>query len=338
MKDEMLGMEMLLLTKAGQRSIEAAQRCLDAEARCHRRVACVFALGAALRLLGVSYEPRLEDGGSGAVGSRLGAELLQVVIGPGECKPKDHCSRQRQRKRFGADRAAYFVCNVPVETVEVAPGVTCTSVPFTWFMMARWLSLEELVVLGDAMMQRKTLHERVTLESFEDMLSRVERHVRERGGGCRAPHGIGRCRMALRLMAEGTDSPMETRLRLTLERYGLPRPVVNLPLELEDGSHVFLDLAFEDARVSAEYDGRHHAEQWEQDSVRRLGIESAGWAYVQVVNESMASESGRKTVAELVARLIAERTGVNWLLPKPLTLEQVARRKRRAGKYAKRGA
>ena len=42
---------------------------------------------------------------------------------------------------------------------------------------------------------------------------------------------------------------------------GLPRPVVNLPVRLPDGRLIFLDLAFPEAMVAVEYDGRHHSER-----------------------------------------------------------------------------
>lgn len=83
-----------------------------------------------------------------------------------------------------------------------------------------------------------------------------------------------------------------------------------------------------------EYDGKHHEQQWEADAQRRLRIESAGWDYVQVVNCSMSTEKGQRMVAEVVARHIEERTGVNYLLPTPFTPEQLADRRRSLWKTA----
>lgn len=105
-------------------------------------------------------------------------------------------------------------------------------------------------------------------------------------------------------------------------------------VQLPDGGVVFMDIAFAGARVDVEYDGKHHEQQWEADAQRRLRIESAGWDYVQVVNCSMRSEEGQRMVAEVVARHIEERTGVNYLLPTPFTLEQLADRRRSLWKTA----
>lgn len=90
------------------------------------------------------------------------------------------------------------------------------------------------------MMRRNTLHEPLTLDGFADLIARVE--CRAHRNGIRPPKGITQCRKALELMEEHTDSVMETILRLTLECYGLPRPVVNLPVRLPDGRLIFWTL------------------------------------------------------------------------------------------------
>ncbi|MEE1296261.1 MAG: hypothetical protein UHD09_05365 [Bifidobacterium sp.] len=361
MKEEMPEKGSAIFLASAARQMAMIKRCLEAESHCRRHETCVYALGTALQVLGVSYLPdfraiaaekqskRPANGKHRAYGAaRLGAELLQVAIAPDDSKPKDHhpgvyrrhgyVSDKPRGKRSHADQTAYFVSPMPLETTVVS-GVTCTSAPFTWFMLAQWLSLEELVVLGDAMMQRNTVHEGVTIEDFEDVLARAERYAREqncraeRDGASqrhRAARGIAKCRKALALMVEGTDSPMETRVRLLLERYGLPRPIVNLKLVLSDRSIVFLDIAFKDAKVDVEYDGEHHREQWQRDADRRLRIEADGWAYVQITKESWDSEEKRRRVAALVATRIEERTGINWLLDKPLPLERVPDRRRKA--------
>lgn len=74
-----------------------------------------------------------------------------------------------------------------------------------------------------------------------------------------------------------------------------------------------LDLAFPEAMVAVEYDGRHHSEQWAQDSLRRFAIEASGWAYVQVIGLGFITDADKRHVAELVGRLIRERTGKNYL-------------------------
>ena len=48
----------------------------------------------------------------------------------------------------------------------------------------------------------------------------------------------------------------------------------------------------------------------------------------------MRSEDGQRMVTEVVARHIEDRTGVNYLLPTPFTLEQLADRRRSLWKTA----
>ena len=267
---------------------------------------------------------------------RLREDVLQVVVAPDEYKPRDHVrGNRRKRAKPKGLPYAFFASGVPLDTVEVAPGVTCTTPLFTWFLFATRLSLEELVVLGDSLLRRDVLHERYTLQDFEDMLVRIEHYAHNpRNGRTRAPRGMTACRKALVLMQEHTDSSTETRLRLMLERHGLPRPTVNHMVQLPDGGVVFMDIAFVKAQVDVEYDGKHHEQQWEADAQRRLRIESAGWDYVQVVNCSMSTEKGQRMVAEVVARHIEERTGINYLLPTPFTIEQLADQRRTIWKTA----
>lgn len=108
--------------------------------------------------------------------------------------------------------------------------------------------------------------------------------------------------------------------------------MVNLPVRLPDGRLIFLDLAFPEAMVAVEYDGSHHSEQWAQDSLRRFAIEASGWAYVQVIGLGFITDADKRHVAELVGRLIRERTGKHYFLNTPLPLERVPDRRREAWK------
>ncbi|MGV8849006.1 MAG: hypothetical protein ACOH16_05620 [Propionibacteriaceae bacterium] len=102
-------------------------------------------------------------------------------------------------------------------------------------------------------------------------------------------------RRALQLSRDDVDSPMESRLRMLFADAGLPEPVVNAWIRLEDGTPVHkADLAWPQWRVAADYDGRHHAERdddadvrggrasnWRQrqDASRRDVVEEAHWGF-----------------------------------------------------------
>ena len=69
---------------------------------------------------------------------------------------------------------------------------------------------------------------------------------------------------------EGSESPEETRLRLTLVRAGLPEPQLNINLHTDAGDFVArVDQAYPAFRVAVEYDGRQHAMDAAQFATRR---------------------------------------------------------------------
>jgi very-short-patch-repair endonuclease len=80
-----------------------------------------------------------------------------------------------------------------------------------------------------------------------------------------------------------TESPMETRLRVTLVDGGLPRPVAQF--ELRDGRGRFvarLDFAYPQCRVAVEYDGAWHFGRRREDDRRRDAVRALGWIVIVV--------------------------------------------------------
>lgn len=96
--------------------------------------------------------------------------------------------------------------------------------------------------------------------------------------------GARRLREALALVRPGTDSCMETRLRLLLCRSGLPCPMVNQPVLAVDGRIVARpDLSYSDQRIAIEYDGDIHRTDratWHRDIARRRAFDSLGWRII----------------------------------------------------------
>lgn len=71
--------------------------------------------------------------------------------------------------------------------------------------------------------------------------------------------GLAKARAALAMLREGVDSPPETRIRLILQRGGLPEFVPDFPIEGEAGdSPVWVDLGCAKYRVCVEYVGARH--------------------------------------------------------------------------------
>jgi Protein of unknown function (DUF559) len=102
---------------------------------------------------------------------------------------------------------------------------------------------------------------------------------------------------AVRLMREGVDSLMETRLRLLLVLAGSPEPTVNLIVRGEEGSwRMRFDLCYLDQRLIVEYDGRQHradAEQWERDVYRREDLDRMGYRLLIVTRRGIYNEPNR---------------------------------------------
>jgi very-short-patch-repair endonuclease len=74
------------------------------------------------------------------------------------------------------------------------------------------------------------------------------------------------------------ESPMESRVRLTLVAAGLPRPVAQF--EVRTPAAVFVarvDLAYPELKIAIEYDGAWHWKQRREDDRRRDALRALGW-------------------------------------------------------------
>lgn len=165
----------------------------------------------------------------------------------------------------------------------------CTSPVQTFLDVAPDLPLVDQVVLGDSLVRRK----RVTPQQL------VEAAASARGRGA-----VG-ARAAAQLVRAGVDSPRESRLRMLVVLAGLPEPTVNLQLVHPNGrlSRRF-ELAYPDAKLAMEYDGRHHIEreeQWANDLMRREELEGLGWRFFVVISGRLRRPSA--LLAELTAAM-----------------------------------
>jgi len=159
-----------------------------------------------------------------------------------------------------------------LEPEEIVAGsrVHCTSPLRTWFDLASILSLEDLVIAGDFLLQRR--HPLATLDEFDAYLS-----------GRKGRPGYPKAMRARELLRAGTDSPKETELRLLLVRHGLPEPAINVPMFDATGGWIQdPDLSYEQERVAIQYDGGHHATpaQRRSDIFRDENARDAGWRVV----------------------------------------------------------
>ena len=163
------------------------------------------------------------------------------------------------------------------EEIVAGAKVSCTSPLRTWFDLAGTLSLDDLVIAGDFLIQRR--NPLATVAELDAYLA-----------GKRGTPGYRRAMRARELVRAGTDSPKETELRLLLLRHGLPEPEINVPMfDLTGGWIQDPDLSYETEKVAVQYDGGHHATpaQRRSDVFRDENARDAGWRVVVLTQSDL---------------------------------------------------
>jgi hypothetical protein len=202
-------------------------------------------------------------------------------------------------RSLGLGVGAELIARVPVVQPELL-----------WVRAARFLELEDLVVLGDQLTQR------------EDAASSRVRLTRAVARAEKWP-GVVRARQALEWVAERTDSAMESlvRLRLVWPRrlggYGLrAQPSVNARIALGAAERAALgrqyllaDMLWPKARVIVEYDGEaaHFAgdsTRWAYDVQRETVLREKGYRVFRVSKTSFYERRIFDTVARQIFRAV----------------------------------
>lgn len=188
--------------------------------------------------------------------------------------------------------------------VIIFDGVRITSPARTWLDLSSVLSVDELVVAGDSIVNEHSADfpmPREPLATIPDLRRVVHDHPGMRG--------VRKARLALDLIRTGADSAPETMMRLQLIRAGLPEPVLNLVLRNGLGYPVLWpDAAYPEQRIAIQYDGAHHGdpEQYRRDITRLAVTEALGWSEVRVQQGDL--DGDRPFVVEKI-RSIWPRTG-----------------------------
>lgn len=143
--------------------------------------------------------------------------------------------------------------------------------------LAPVLSLDELVILGDAIVGG---WHGPPLCSLEDLRSSVadSRYLRARS----------KTREACDLIRETVDSSPESRLRLWMIARGLPEPVVHPQVICRRLRRIAEpDLGYPNEKLALEYEGDHHREskaQWTRDIERDEALQAEGWVVLKVTS------------------------------------------------------
>lgn len=174
------------------------------------------------------------------------------------------------------------------DEVVCLDGLWLTTRCRTWLDCSRRMSVDELVVVADHLVRIPRMEFEGRAEPYatvEDLSLMLERH--------KGTPGIQKARQALALTRVGSDSAPETRLRLALDRAGLPEPLINVAVQLVPGKSRTPDAHFPEYRVAVEYDGGSHSDsdQVTSDIRRQEDFQEAGWIEVRIAKEHMRDDA-----------------------------------------------
>ena len=189
------------------------------------------------------------------------------------------------------------------EVIRVS-GIRVSSPARAWLDLARDLSVEDLIVIGDQLL-------RVPRVAFE---GRAEPWATR--GSMAAMlllhpnfQGIVRARAALELMRVGADSPPETRLRLAMMHWGLPEPELQVRTDPDDPWSPPADLGYRRWKIAIQYDGAVHltVEQQSRDNLRDEVFNVAGWSYFKFNKQDLLNGFARASnkIHLAIARRVA---------------------------------
>lgn len=220
----------------------------------------------------------------------------------------------------------------PDANVRINQHVYALDLFHTWAQLAHHLTMESLIMLGDAIITaiirqpklaqgRDAETIRRELMGFADTLPRFR--------------GKRNCQTASLLIRAGVDSPTETRERLSLLKHGLPEMVLNHVVSgstFRSGAAMTLDMAWPEYRVAVEYDGDHHRTnkaQWRRDQEKRDRLRSRGWLIFIATGATLADAGARAELAFHVARALMMRGAEFPFRVLEAPIESVAREARK---------
>jgi hypothetical protein len=182
-----------------------------------------------------------------------------------------------------------------LESADVCPlgELFVTTIDRTFLDLAVELSIEDLVVFGDAALFWAS----TTADSLAAAVA---------SAGTR--RGVRLARAALPLLEPRAESPMETRLRLVIVFGGLPRPEANRDIFDEYGQWLGRpDLQYGE-RIAIQYEGKHHRldqRRYEQDILRDELLADLDWVVLKFTATDVFRRPG--TVVERVRYHLVKR-------------------------------
>lgn len=175
--------------------------------------------------------------------------------------------------------------------MTISRGVPISNPADTFVALGTMLTLDELIIAGDALVGSNGW---ATVDELESA-------VRRRPG----IRGIVRLRRALEEIRTGSRSPGETRTRLALVRRGLPEPERNHDVVVDGRWIACVDLAYPEARVAIEYESDLHRTDpatFKKDLSRGEHLKDVDWWLVRATADDVGA--GVERFVHRVRRLL----------------------------------
>lgn len=175
--------------------------------------------------------------------------------------------------------------------MTMSRGVPISTPADTFVALGTMLTLDELIVAGDALVGT------LGWVTLDELIAAVRRRPRIRG--------VVKLRRALRAIRTGSRSPGETRTRLALVRRGLPEPELNHDVVVDGRWIACVDLAYPEARVAIEYESDLHRtdpKTFRKDLTRGEHLKDVDWWLVRATSDDVGRDVER--FAHRVRRLL----------------------------------
>ncbi|OXM99817.1 hypothetical protein Tam10B_1911 [Bifidobacterium vansinderenii] len=207
---------------------------------------------------------------------------------------------QRKRTSCASLRYHYWSAPMPCNDIVVDGEVVGRIVDpvVACMQMSRWVPREELTVLFDALMTRCDVQKHMRYRE-------IHRYLADTGlfaGKTKSRWACAHARM-------NTDSPMETRLRLTIEQGGIRGFEVNCRITHPNGEVWFGDLVEPELGIILEYQGAGHwtPDQGRRDSRKSLTLQQSNCCVLPITIDDLASETARTELVRGLRALIRRR-------------------------------
>ncbi|MFT8639280.1 hypothetical protein [Bifidobacterium sp.] len=165
----------------------------------------------------------------------------------------------------------------------------------------RFVNDIEAVVLFDHLLSRDAHSRATTRAELERILYGTKRFKgKERG------------KWALNHAVEGTDSPMESRLRIKLWKSRFPKAAVNFKIQHPVTNETwFADLAYPKLKIAVEYQGTDFhisKDKLSKDSRKISALQGLGWNVIPLTSEYLLTEQGWQRFSDTLRSVIASRS------------------------------